>query len=72
MPADSVGWLEVEEEWRAKEKEPATTAKVHFAGELVATVFFRHLEGKTRELKLRYFHRKVVLGYHRAVNSLMT
>ena len=75
LQADSMGRLEVEREWRANQKELAVTAKVHFAGELAATVFFRHLEGKTRELKARYFHRKLVLGYHRAiwaVNSLMT
>lgn len=69
------GSLEIATEFVADEKEPRVTAKLNFVGEIAATVFFRHLTGPTRELKARYFLRKLVLAdWHAvlAVNSVMT
>lgn len=57
-----------------RSKKALETQKLHFAGEIAACAFFKHLTGATREMKARYFMRKLVLGYLRAascVNSLV-
>ena len=44
--------------------------KMHFAGEIAAGAYFRHLEGVGDAKKIRYLFRKIRQGYGRSIRAM--